>query len=169
MGADLEGFRNSSKVKHRYGLVADHPSIMPRGNGRDVALFQVELTPVRHHDVEVSSKEADEVRGFAVLTATDYRLLMLRPFPTRLERRATDTAVSDVDDIDPAMLHVQYLIGRVERSDLLIWHTAPSMAFDEFASRDQRPTSSSFPISYESVQFSSTGCVLGLDDRAEIC
>ena len=60
-----------------------------------------------------------------VRTATDHRLLMLRPFPALLERSAADTAACDVNDIDLAMFHGQNLIRRIQRSNLLIRHAAP--------------------------------------------
>src|SRR3990172_9469773 len=104
-GRGLKGLGDSAEIDHRDGYVADDPAIVAGRDGRDVAFLQVELATIRHHYVQLPSGEVDEVRRVAKLSAADDRLLVVRPFPARLEGGAPNAGAGDVNDVDPAMLH----------------------------------------------------------------
>src|SRR5207302_11109528 len=115
---------HSLKVDHHRGLVADDPSIVPRGQQRHVARPAVELGAVVHQDAQHPRDVVLEVRRFAALRLSD-RLDRRRPLPARLEDRAAYRRAADLDELEPAFRKLANLVRLAEILAFGLFHWAP--------------------------------------------
>jgi len=94
--------RQSLEIDQHHRLVADDPGVVPRGQGRDVAGFAIQLGAVVHLDMQHAGDVVLQMRRLTTRRLGDW-LHAGRPSPARLQGRTTDRRTADLDQFQPSV------------------------------------------------------------------
>ena len=120
VGSDPEDPR-TRELDRVPGLVAHDPGVVPGRDLERVALDDVELGPIVHHDMQLPGDRVPDVAVLARVRVNGRRNV-LGPPPARFPDEAPDRRLVEIDDVDPTPREPADLIGAGEALALKTRH-----------------------------------------------
>lgn len=121
---------HAGEVDHHAGLVPDHPAVVPRGYGDDIAKTELELGAVFHPNYLPARNDVAKMRRLTAIGTGD-RLDVIRPAPSGLERGFAHDTTPDPDKLDTTFVgHRPNFIRRSKALLLQLHGVAPSQSID---------------------------------------